>query len=163
MPNPFLSSVQKRFLSFWNWKLRNYVLIAILFLSWILFFSPNTVSTQIKARKENRELKKLKSFYQEEIRRNEAQIDKFRSDLEFVETYGRENYLMKTDQEDIYLFVEENPDTQKNVRDFFGLKRPKRQKATGEKVENSKRSARQGKVKKVTDTASPERTGNTDN
>lgn len=122
MPKPSRSSLQKAFRSFWKWKYRNYVLITVLFLVWILFFSPNTLSTQIKARRENRELKELKAFYLEEIRKNEDLIRKLQSDSGFAETYGRETYLMKADDEDIYLFVEEEASARKGILKFFKRK-----------------------------------------
>ncbi len=52
-------------------------------------------------------MKRMRDFYQQEIERNEEEIARFKNDPEFVETYGRENYLMKKQNEDIYLYVEE--------------------------------------------------------
>lgn len=94
-------------LRFWNWRGRNYVLILLFFAAWFFFLSPNTLFTQIRARRENREMKRMREFYQKEIEFNEAEIERFKTDPDFVETYGRENYLMKKQNEDIYLYVEE--------------------------------------------------------
>ncbi|MCH5243462.1 MAG: septum formation initiator family protein [Lentimicrobiaceae bacterium] len=92
---------------FWKSPYRNYALVTLLFLLWIFFLSPNTVQDQIRTHRELRELKRRRDFYQKEIEKNEQAIQKFKSDLDFVETYGRENYLMKKDNEDIFLFEEE--------------------------------------------------------
>ncbi len=103
--------LRQGFSHFWESRYRNYIIVTVLFLLWITVFSPNTVSTQIRAYRELRELRRMKEFYQKEIAENEALIHKFKTDLEFVETYGRENYLMKKDNEDIFLFVEETAPT----------------------------------------------------
>lgn len=98
--------VSATFSRFWKSAYRNYVLVALLFLLWAFFLSSNTIPDQIRTHRELREQRRLKSFYQKEIERNEEAIRKFKSDLDFVETYGRENYLMKKDNEDIFLFEE---------------------------------------------------------
>lgn len=105
-----LSALNKKtsdFLSrFWKSPYRNYILVTLFFLVWIFFLSPNTVSNQIRTHRELKELKRLKSFYEKEIEKNEQLIHQFESDLDFTETYGRETYLMKKDNEDIFLFEE---------------------------------------------------------
>lgn len=100
------TKISEFLLRFWKSPYRNYILVTLLFLVWIFFLSPNTVSDQIRTHRELKELKRLKSFYQKEIEKNEQMIQKFESDLDFIETYGRETYLMKKDNEDIFLFEE---------------------------------------------------------
>ncbi|MCM1530981.1 MAG: septum formation initiator family protein [Bacteroides sp.] len=92
---------------FWKSPYRNYVIVTVLFLLWIFFLSPNTVQNQVRTKRELRDLRRRKEFYQKEIERNEQTIQRFKTDLDFVETYGRETYLMKKDNEDIFLFEEE--------------------------------------------------------
>lgn len=92
---------------FWKSPYRNYVLVALFVLLWAFLLSPNTIPDQIRTRRELHELRRLKAFYLKEIERNERAIEQFKTDLDFVETYGRENYLMKKDNEDIFLFEEE--------------------------------------------------------
>ncbi|MCM1042103.1 MAG: septum formation initiator family protein [Bacteroides sp.] len=92
---------------FWKSPYRNYIIVTLLFLLWIFFLSPNTVQNQVRTKRELRDLRRRKQFYQKEIERNEQAIQRFKTDLDFVETYGRETYLMKKDNEDIFLFEEE--------------------------------------------------------
>ena len=78
--------------------------VTLFFILWVGFLSPNTIGTQIKAARELRQLKRTKDYYQKDILHNEALIHQILSDPEFVEKFGRETYLMKRENEDIYLF-----------------------------------------------------------
>lgn len=103
--NYLIALLRQGFRRFWENRYRNYIIVTLLFLLWITVFSPNTVFDQIRSYRELRELNRMKEFYQKEIAENEALIHRFKTDPEFLETYGRENYLMKKDNEDIFLFV----------------------------------------------------------
>ncbi len=119
--NRIISRIRQGFSRFWESRYRNYIIVTILFLLWITVFSPNTVVDQVRAYRELRELRRMKDFYQKEIAENEALIKKFKTDPDFVETYGRETYLMKKDNEDIFLFVEE-PDSKLSFPHIFKKK-----------------------------------------
>lgn len=105
--NRYYIKISDALIRFWKSPFRNYTIVTLLFFLWIFFLSPNTVQNQIRTHRELRELKRRQAFYLKEIEKNEQAIRKFKSDLDFVETYGRENYLMKKDNEDIFLFEEE--------------------------------------------------------
>lgn len=122
--NRITSRIRQGFSRFWESRYRNYIIVTILFLLWITVFSPNTVVDQVRAYRELRELRRMKDFYQKEIAENEALIQKFKTDPDFVETYGRETYLMKKDDEDIFLFVEE-PDSKPSFPYIFRKKQKK--------------------------------------
>lgn len=100
----FITFVRKGVDKFWAWRYRNHALVSIFFILWVGFLSPNTIGIQIKAILELRDLKRTKAYYQKDIEHTENQIHLITSDPEFVEKYGRENYLMKRENEDIYLF-----------------------------------------------------------
>ncbi|MBO8433002.1 MAG: hypothetical protein IAB08_06890 [Bacteroidetes bacterium] len=102
--NKFFSTVRYNIDRFWAWKYRNHILVTLFFILWVGFLSPNTIGTQIKAARELRQLKRTKDYYQKDILHNEALIHQILSDPEFVEKFGRETYLMKRENEDIYLF-----------------------------------------------------------
>lgn len=91
---------------FWNFKYKYFVILTLFFLLWIFLLAPNTVRNQYLIRKELRQMEATKAFYEEEIRKNEEMIHKLKSDRDFVEKYGREKYLMKRKNEDIFLFKE---------------------------------------------------------
>jgi len=84
--------------------LRNKFLLATTaFVIWMLFFDKNDVFTQMARRSELREMKQSKAWYQQQI----AESQKFSKDLQFnasaVEKYAREQYLMKRDNEDLFV------------------------------------------------------------
>lgn len=61
----------------------------------------------MQMRRELSKLKDLREFYLIEIEKNKAEIKRLTEDREYLERYGREKYLMKKENEDIFLFVEE--------------------------------------------------------
>lgn len=84
--------------------LRNkYILATIGFVVWMLFFDRNDMFSQFEKRSELREMKKNKQFFSERI----AEDKEFSNELQFnasaIEKFAREKYLMKRDNEEIFL------------------------------------------------------------
>jgi len=73
------------------------------FILWMLFFDRNDVFTQLERRSELNELKQSKAYFEKQIAENR----KFSKDLQFnasaIEKYAREKYLMKRDNEDLFI------------------------------------------------------------
>jgi cell division protein DivIC len=73
------------------------------FVVWILFFDRNDLFTQMERRKELGEIRESKRYFEQRI----AEDRKFSKDLQFnasaIEKYAREKYLMKRDNEDLFL------------------------------------------------------------
>lgn len=69
----------------------------------MLFFDRNDVFTQMQRRSELNELKQSKTYFEKQIAENK----KFSNDLQFnaqaIEKYAREKYLMKRDNEDLFI------------------------------------------------------------
>lgn len=87
--------------------LNKYVITIILFLVWIFFFDSNNLLSRFRINSELRKMKEQKEYYREEIKTNEITRDQLMYDLDEVETFGREKYLMKRDNEDIFLIIKE--------------------------------------------------------
>ncbi|MEM9990380.1 MAG: hypothetical protein AAF738_01385 [Bacteroidota bacterium] len=85
--------------------LRNrYVLVAILFLTWMLFFDKHDIFTQTHLYQTNEQLKADKVYYEQEIieiRRDKRDLDLNR------EKFAREKYFMKRADEDVFVIVEQ--------------------------------------------------------
>lgn len=84
--------------------LRNKFLLTLAaFVVWMLFFDRNDVFTQMQRRSELSELKQSKAYFEKQIAENR----KFSKDLQFnaaaIEKYAREKYLMKRDNEDLFI------------------------------------------------------------
>ena len=83
--------------------MNKYFIAVFVFVVWILFFDRNDVFTQLERRKELREISQTKEYFAKRI----AEDRKFSKDLQFnasaIEKYAREKYLMKRENEDLFL------------------------------------------------------------
>lgn len=91
------------------WKIiRNkYFLSTTFFLVWISFFDGNNLIHQNSLRTELYRVKKERKFYMDEIARDSKTYIDIQDNIEDLEKFGREKYLMKKDNEDIFLIVYE--------------------------------------------------------
>mgnify|MGYP001202803070 FL=1 len=79
-----------------------YVIIFIPFLIWMLFFDENSYIIHRKFDNEVQDLERTISFYKKKIAEDKATIEKLQDSLQ-LEQFAREKYLMKKDNEEIYL------------------------------------------------------------
>jgi cell division protein FtsB len=79
-----------------------FVLIFIPFLIWMLFFDENSYLTHRKFNQEIADLELTISFYKEKIAEDKATITQLGDALQ-LERFARETYLMKKENEDIYI------------------------------------------------------------
>ena len=92
------------------WLKNKYFLSGTAFAVWLLFFDPRDVFiTQVQQRRELKELETSKAWYQREIAKESAEAEQLKSNPTTVEKYARENYLMKRENEDIFI-IPEKPD-----------------------------------------------------
>lgn len=88
-------------------KLKNKYVIALLaFFIWMLFFDRNDIITRIRLQRQLARLKKEKEFYRKEIIKIEETNRQLFSSEETLEKFAREKYLMKRDDEEVFLIVE---------------------------------------------------------
>jgi cell division protein FtsB len=89
-------------------QLRNRYGASILgLLAWIIFFDRNDAWTTVKNQRELGRMHEQKEWYAEEITRTKAKLHQLSSDKELLEKFARETYLMKRDNEDIFVLVPE--------------------------------------------------------
>lgn len=94
-------------------RLRNrYAATALGLLCWIIFFDRNDAWTTFKNRRELGRMEEQREFYVREIARTKEQLVELGSDKELLEKFARERYLMKRDNEDIFVLVPEKKDRQ---------------------------------------------------
>jgi len=89
-----------------QWIKNKYFITALLVFVWLAFVDRFDFFTQYKLRKELMELEKEKTFYSAEIIRNKQTIDALNNNPQKREKFGREKYLMKKDDEDIFLIID---------------------------------------------------------
>lgn len=90
------------------WLKNKYFLSASAFVVWILFFDPRDVFTQMEHRRELKELQVSKAWYEKEISKESVEAQQLRSNPATIEKYAREKYLMKRDNEDIFIVSEKS-------------------------------------------------------
>lgn len=72
----------------------------------MLFFDRNDVFTQGQRKRELRSLQESKEYYTNEIAKERKVSEELKSNPATIEKYAREKYLMKRDNEDIFLIEE---------------------------------------------------------
>jgi len=87
--------------------LRNkYLITFIVFLVWIFFIDKFDIITQIKMNKEFKQLKEQQEFYKSEVKKDSTIIYNLNNNPEEQERFARERFLMKKDNEDLYIVRE---------------------------------------------------------
>jgi len=87
--------------------LRNkYSLSLILFFVWVIFFDSNNLYNRIITMKKVHTLEKEIIFYNEKIKDDRKQLEELQSNPANLEKFAREHYLMKKDNEDIFIIAE---------------------------------------------------------
>lgn len=90
-----------------SWLKNKYVLSALGFTLWILFFDDRDfITTHFKQRHELRKLDESRRYYEGQISRTRKELNDLKSNPVTIEKYAREKYLMKRDNEDLFLVRE---------------------------------------------------------
>lgn len=82
-----------------------YFLTILGVLVWLLFFDKNDFFTQYETVNKLKKLKKDQAYYIAEIENNKRELQELKTNKESLEKFAREKYLMKKDNEDIFVFV----------------------------------------------------------
>jgi cell division protein FtsB len=82
-----------------------YFITLLAFSVWMIFFDNNSLRRQRQLNRKIEEINGMKTYYQQEIAKNEKSIYELETNLETVEKYAREKYLFKRDSEDVYIVV----------------------------------------------------------
>ncbi|CAM1333917.1 FtsB family cell division protein [Tenacibaculum aestuariivivum] len=79
-----------------------YVIILSVFIIWMLFFDENSYLTHREFNKEINDLETWISYHKNKIEKDKQTIKKLQNTTQ-LERYAREKYLMKKENEDIYI------------------------------------------------------------
>jgi cell division protein DivIC len=80
-----------------------YLLALIGFVLLMLFFDHNDVFTQLERRKNLKALETKKKFFQDEISKTQKELKDLQQNPAALEKYAREKYILKKDNEDVFL------------------------------------------------------------
>lgn len=88
--------------------LRNkFVLSTLIFGVWILLFDQNNLLDRFSEVKNLNQLKQEKAYYSKKIEEDERRMKELETDRDNLEKFAREQYLMKREDEDIFVILEE--------------------------------------------------------
>jgi len=96
--------------------LNKYVFVGISFLVFLIFFDKNNLISQFEYRQKLQQLKQTREYYQKEIEINRIEMDELSigqdsitdaKKLEKLEKFAREKYLMKKDNEEIFVITKD--------------------------------------------------------
>ncbi|HPF51950.1 MAG TPA: septum formation initiator family protein [Draconibacterium sp.] len=88
-------------------KLANkFVIASLIFASWILFFDENSISRQLKDRRQLSDLHQQKEYYQERIAADKIRYEELHKGKAELEKFAREQYYMSKPDEDVFIIVE---------------------------------------------------------
>jgi cell division protein FtsB len=85
-----------------------YVFTLIGFIVWMTFFDRNDFILQHSYQKKLKALCQERDYYAKEIEKNKNTITELFTNSKNLERYARERYFMKRDNEDVFVFVDQN-------------------------------------------------------
>ena len=97
----------KRFLNLFRNK---YFLVSSIFLVWMVFFDRNDLFSQWEYHQQVSKLQQERDFYQKESAKVHQDLDELTSNKQKLEKFAREKYLMKKDNEDVFVIVKDKKD-----------------------------------------------------
>jgi cell division protein DivIC len=84
-----------------------YVVGSVIFLAWMLALDSNNLIARYQLGSKLSSLEDEKEYYEEKIKEVEKDRDELFGDKESIEKFAREKYLMKKENEHIFVIVEE--------------------------------------------------------
>ena len=89
-----------------------YLITSLAFIAWMLFFDSDDITLQLKRVKELQQLQESEKNLSKQITETKEELDLLRTNPSTLEKYAREKYLMKKDNEDLYIIYKERKITQ---------------------------------------------------
>ena len=87
-----------------NWLKNKYAITIVVFIVWLSFFDQNNFLVQYDFKKELKALEQDKAFYLKEIKKTRTELNELTTNPITLEKFAREKYLMKKDNEEIFVF-----------------------------------------------------------
>jgi cell division protein DivIC len=87
-----------------SWLKNKYVLTILFFAVWILFIDDRDfITTHFRHVKELHKLEARKLYFEDQILTVRKELDQLKSNPATLEKYAREKYMMKRDNEDLFV------------------------------------------------------------
>ena len=85
-----------------------YLITGIGFAVWMGFFDRNDISLQLKRINELKKLQKSEEVMNQQILATKRELSQLKTNPETLEKYAREKYLMKKDNEDLFIITSDS-------------------------------------------------------
>ena len=79
------------------------MLVSVFFVIWMFFFDPKDISSDINRMQKYTELQKSEKHLNQLIGATKKELDLLKTNAKTLEKYARERYMMKKDNEDLFL------------------------------------------------------------
>ncbi len=89
------------------WNKYKYWLIGLIAITWMTVFDSNNFIELVQLRREVSDLEEKRDYYKAEIINVRKEEKELFSNIRNLEKFAREKYLMKKDNEDLFIIVEE--------------------------------------------------------
>jgi cell division protein DivIC len=86
-----------------------FLLAGGIFFAWIALFDSNSCYDQMKLKNEKAKLDTEKNYYLDKIQTDSLAWLQLKTNDKNLEKFARENYMMKKDNEDVYVILEVDP------------------------------------------------------
>jgi cell division protein FtsB len=95
-----------------RWLKSKYLITGLAFIGWMLFFDSDDITLQFKRVKELQQLQQSEKNLDQQITDTKKELELLRTNPSTLEKYAREKYLMKKDNEDLYIIAKDGKITQ---------------------------------------------------
>jgi cell division protein FtsB len=86
-----------------SWLKNKYLIAGVFFVVWMLFFDPKDILTDIERRDKLDDLQKSELHLKQLISESHQELDLLKDNAQSIEKYAREKYMMKKDNEDLFI------------------------------------------------------------
>ncbi|HNP21303.1 MAG TPA: septum formation initiator family protein [Panacibacter sp.] len=90
-----------------------YLVASVIFAVIILFTDHNNLFEQMQRQSELSDLATKKAYYQQEISNTRKELSDLSNNAAAIEKYAREKFLMKRDNEDVFVVLPPSPGSKK--------------------------------------------------
>ena len=103
----FNHTIQKYKMKFFSvlpsWIKSKYLITAAAFITWMFFFDRNDIPFQFKRINELKQLEQSEKNMDMKISETKKELELLKTNPSTLEKYARENYMMKRDNEDLFI------------------------------------------------------------
>jgi len=86
-----------------------YLIAGLLFAIWMFWFDPKDIRSDIARRDKYKELQRSEKNLSSLISETKQELNQLKTNAQTIEKYAREKYLMKKDNEDLFVLSSPSP------------------------------------------------------